>query len=244
MRDESTRRPFLPTIILHRPEVEIMRISRTISTAAVLIFAWVILALVENLYVRPHAIDSLRDTVVSQSNMIAMVELAKRGAVRLPLYHAGAALQPGCDQIAFCFDDVIFERAEKVIAFAPSGFSYEVGEVRDDCQERDCQVVSGYNVYLSPASRDLIEDVIQARRLDDIGCREFEAGYYRGKYCRQDIYYGHELVETRITAFLSKPWSYGFLHFDENFIRVADWRLNFLTGEVITQGEAATEGPM
>lgn len=221
-----------------------MKISRTISVAAVLFFAWVALAIVENVFVRSHAIDLLRDTVVSQNNMIVMAELAKKGAVRLPFYHAGAALQPGCDQIAFCFDDVMLERADKVIAFAPPGFSYEVGELTDSCQERDCQVVPGYNVYLSPASRDLIEDAIQARRLADIGCREFEEGHYRGRYCRQDIYYGAELVETRITAFLSRPWSYGFLHFDENFIRVADWRFNFLTGAVMTQGEAATEGPM
>jgi hypothetical protein len=189
-------------------------------------------AVTEHLYVLPKSVAVLLQVTKQESALDESIAQARKGGVRLPVYDAGAAFSPHCQQIAFCFDAVVLDRAETIIASTPLGFSYATAEVRRICAGSDCQYVDRYDVFLSPASPEAIADVQELRNATKLDCVEFDAGYRRGRYCRQDIYYGDELVEMAVAAYLYKPLSYGFLLFDQEFILVADWRVNFLTGTV------------
>lgn len=210
----------------------------TISICAVLA-AISAIVIIDISYFRPAAIRNFVNRAYDENSLGALSFEARRGRVRLRLYDASAALQPDCAKILFCFSNVLFDRVDEVIAFSPDGFEFLKGRVLKECDSEYCYKLDRLGVYFEEASKELIDRVADSRMLVDLGCQYYEFQWYSGKYCRQDVIYEGMLTESKIDILAYKPWSYGFLLFDQQYELVGELRLNFLTGNVIARGAAA-----
>lgn len=209
----------------------------TISVAIIAI-AYAIAIFIETLYIAPISVDYIVNRAYEDNSIGYLVERANNNGIRLSIYDSGASLNSSCEQIGFCFDSVLFDRADEVIAFAPRGMPFERARVTKSCEDRFCHKMEQLGIYIERATADLIAKANEARVLKDFGCEIYSANFYSGKYCRQDYYDEGKLVESKIYAYISKPWTYGFLMFDQNYLPVARWRINLLTGKVILDGAA------